>query len=168
MDNIILIGMAGAGKSTIGVLLAKALGYAFIDTDLCIQAQESALLHEIIERNGMDYMLDAEARAVESLDVSRSVIATGGSVIYRNTGMSHLKKLGEVVYLDVSYEEIERRLGDITSRGIVMGNHETLRELYDERRDLYDHYADHNILCDDKGIEQLVGELTARYRGETC
>lgn len=142
MDNIVLIGMPGAGKSTVGVLLAKTLGYAFIDTDLVIQRREGRLLQALVDALGAEGFLDVEADALCSLDCTRTVIAPGGSAVYRRRAVEHLKALGPVVYLRVPFEELETRLSNISSRGIAMAPGQTLRDLYDCRAPLYQSCAD--------------------------
>lgn len=159
MKNMVLIGMPGAGKSTIGVVLAKTLGFTFIDSDLVIQKRENRLLQEIIDDIGMEKFLDVEKEAVLSIDVSKSIIATGGSVIFRNETMKHLKKLGDIIYLKVSYEEIERRVNNITTRGIAMAKGHTLKDVYDQRVELYEKYANIVIDCDDKNLEEIVKDI---------
>ncbi len=159
MSNIILIGMPGAGKSTIGVVLAKTLGYEFIDTDLVIQQVEGHLLQEIINSDGMAAFLDIEATAVKTVTCTDSVIATGGSVVYRDQGMAHLKGLGQVVFLDVAYDEIERRINNITTRGIAIREGATLKDIYNERKDLYQQYQDITIRCDGKTVEEVIAEI---------
>ena len=120
MDNIILIGMPGAGKSTVGVLLAKTLGYAFLDTDLVIQQREGALLQSLVDSLGVEAFLDVEADAICSVECRGTVIAPGGSAVCRERAMSHLKALGRIVYLHLPLEELERRLNNISTRGIAM------------------------------------------------
>lgn len=159
MKNMVLIGMPGAGKSTIGVVLAKTLGFTFIDSDLVIQKRENRLLQEIIDDIGMERFLDVEKEAVLSIDVSKSIIATGGSVIFRNETMEHLKELGDIIYLKVSYEEIERRVNNITTRGIAMAKGHTLKDVYDQRVELYEKYANIVIDCDDKNLEEIVKDI---------
>jgi len=159
MNNIILIGMSGAGKSTIGVLLAKALGYTFIDTDLIIQEQQGQLLQEIIDLKGMESFLQAEEYAILGLKSEGTVIATGGSVIYSPKAMAHLKSLGKILYLKIPCEVIEKRLNDISSRGIIMGNHTSFKSLYDERESLYEHYADTQIECQNLTMNKIVSTI---------
>ena len=140
--SIILIGMPSCGKSTLGVLLAKRLGYRFIDSDLLIQEREGKLLHEIISEKGVWGFIDIENEVNSSILEEKAVIATGGSVIYGDGAMENLKKLGKVVYLKIPYEEMCRRLGDFSHRGVIMRKGNTLREMYDERAPLYEKYAD--------------------------
>lgn len=142
MENIVLIGMPGAGKSTVGVLLAKALGYAFLDTDLVIQRREGALLQSLVDSLGVEPFLDAESAAIRSVDCQRTVIAPGGSAVCRADAMEHLKRLGPVVYLRLPLEELETRLSNISSRGIAMAPGETLADLYAFRAPLYQRWAD--------------------------
>lgn len=148
-SNITLIGMPASGKSTVGVLLAKRLGYSFVDVDIVIQEQEGRLLKEIIEQEGMEGFLQVEDRVNRELDVKRSIIAPGGSVIYGAQAMEHLKAISTVVYLRLSYEEVEARLGDLKDRGVALKDGMTLRDLYEERVPLYERYAD--IIVDETG-----------------
>lgn len=134
MDNIILIGMPASGKSTVGVVLAKRLGYEFIDTDLLIQKQEQALLREIIAEKGEDGFLVIEDQVNADLEAERSVIAPGGSVVYCENAMKHYKEIGTVVYLQTSYQTIKERIGDPKKRGVVLREGQTLKDLYEERR----------------------------------
>ena len=155
MKNLILIGMPGAGKSTVGVVLAKQQGYHFVDSDLVIQEQTGLLLHEIIEQQGDDGFR-------QELAVKHSVIATGGSVIYGREAMQHLKKIGVVIYLKLSCESIAARLGDLRKRGITLREGQTLQQLYDERVPLYERYADITVNCENKSIREIVAEIVAR------
>lgn len=149
-DNITLIGMPGAGKSTIGVVLAKRLGYRFVDTDLIIQEEEQRLLKEIIAEEGLEGFERIENRVNAGLKAERSVIAPGGSVIYCEEAMQHLKELGMVVYLRVSYEELAKRLGDLIDRGVALKEGQGLRELMEERSIQYERYAD--FIIDEEGL----------------
>ncbi|MGL5435935.1 MAG: shikimate kinase [Lachnospiraceae bacterium] len=158
-SNITLIGMPASGKSTVGVLLAKRLGYSFVDVDLVIQEKEGRLLKEIIEAEGTKGFLQIEDRINAELDVRHSVIAPGGSVIYGETAMQHLKEISTVVYLKLSYEEIEERLGDLKDRGVALKDDMTLKELYDERVPLYETYADITIDENGRTAGQTVDEL---------
>lgn len=165
MKNVVLIGMPGAGKSTVGVVLAKILGYDFIDSDIVIQQQEGARLSEIIETKGIDGFISVENRVNANLGVKKSVIATGGSAVYGREAMEHLKENGVVVYLHLSYENVEKRLGDLKNRGVVMRAGETLKELYEERRKLYEAYADITVECDGLTIEQTIAAVKASVDG---
>ncbi len=160
--NIVLIGMPGAGKSTVGVVLAKRLGYRFVDSDLVIQEQTGKLLHELITEYGVDGFLKIEEQINAALNCEGAVIATGGSVIYGEDAMKHLREIGCVVYLKLSYEEIEERLGDLTARGVALKNGQTLRDLYNERCPLYEKYAHVVQDCGSKHVRQIVEELAAR------
>ena len=145
MYNITLIGMPGSGKSTVGVLLAKALGFGFLDTDLVIQQQEGALLQDILDRRGVPYFLDAEERAVCSGRCDHHVIAPGGSVGCREGAMAHLKAMGPVIYLRVSLEELKRRIHNLDSRGIALEPGQTLDDILTIRAPLYETYADYIV-----------------------
>jgi len=142
VDNIVLIGMPGSGKSTVGVLLAKALGYDFLDVDLVIQQREGQLLQDILDQHGLEHFLQVEEDAVCSVQCSRTVIAPGGSVVCRARGMEHLRSLGPVVYLRVPMEELHRRITNLASRGIAMAPGETLSDVMEFRAPLYEAYAD--------------------------
>lgn len=162
MKNIILIGMPASGKSTAGVLLAKTVGYGFIDSDLLIQNQQKRLLCEIIEREGAEKFIEIEENVNGALWAERCVVATGGSVVYGERAMRHLKELGTVVYLELSLAEVERRLKNIARRGVVMRRQgETLAELYAERAPLYEKYADATVKCDGLGLEETVRAIAA-------
>ena len=163
MENIILIGMPGVGKSTAGVILAKVLGYEFIDTDLLIQKQEQRLLHEIISMEGVEGFMEIENRVNAGIEADRTVIATGGSVVYGKEAMEHLKTLGTVVYLQVSYEILEARLSDIKGRGVVQKEGETLKDLYRTRTPLYEKYADMIISQENKTVEETVEMILSSY-----
>ena len=155
--NIILIGMPTAGKSTAGVLLAKTIGYGFIDSDLLIQNEEKALLCDIIANKGVAEFIRIEGRVNRELWANRCVIATGGSVIYSADAMAHLQKIGKIVYLKLSLKEIEKRLKNVVRRGVVMKKSgETLRELFEERVPLYEKYAEITVQCDALDIEHTV------------
>lgn len=142
MNNIILIGMPGSGKTTIGTELAEKIGYGYIDSDSVIVAREGKRLSEIIEEVGREGFLDIEAKVNSELCANRCVIATGGSVIYRDYAMEKLKGMGTVVYLKWPYETISARLGDLKKRGVALKDGFTLKDLYDERTPLYEKYAD--------------------------
>lgn len=159
ISNIILIGMPGAGKSTIGVVLAKRLGFSFLDTDLVIQEKQKMLLHEILEEYGQDGFNEVENAILSEIFAKNSIIATGGSAVYGREAMQNMKELGKIVYLKISYEELEHRLGDLEERGVSMKEGQTLRSLYEERLPLYEKYADHTIDCDGKCSREIVYEI---------
>ncbi len=163
-DNIILIGMPGAGKSTVGVVLAKKCGCRFLDSDLVIQDRKNALLHELIEQYGTDGFLRIEEEINASLDVHKTILATGGSAVYGPKAMEHFKTIGRVVYLQLPYESIEQRLGDLNERGVALKPGQTLKDLFEERRPLYERYADLTIECENKSIREIVTEIVARTR----
>ena len=159
MKNIVLIGMPAVGKSTVGVVVAKRLGYEFVDTDLLIQKQEKRLLKEIIAQEGNDGFLAIENQVNRVLDVENAVIAPGGSVVYCEEAMDHYKKTGTVVYLKVSYETIDRRIQNAKSRGVVLKEGQTLKDLYEERVCLFEKYADYTICEDGLTIEETIGNV---------
>jgi len=163
LKNIVLIGMPGAGKSTAGVILAKTLGMTFTDTDIVLQEGAGRLLQDIIDSGGPAAFLAMEERTILSLDCQGTVIATGGSVVFSRAAMEHLKADGIVVYLKISCEEMERRLADITTRGIVLFAGQGLRDMYAVRAPLYEMYADITVDCTGAGfeavVEKIVGEL---------
>lgn len=158
-NNIILIGMPGCGKSTIGVVLAKSLGYRFIDSDLLIQEREQRLLHEIITQDGLEAFNQIENLVNASIETSSSVIATGGSVIYGQEAMKHLNKIGTVIYLQLPENLLSERLGDLNQRGVSIKAGQTLHSLYEERIPLYEKYADITIDCAKKEIRDCVYEI---------
>lgn len=161
LDNVVLIGMPGAGKSTLGVVLAKILGYEFIDADLLIQSKLDKTLQKIIDACGPDGFIEVENEVLCTLSASRAVIATGGSAVYSDEAMNHLKSIGTVVYLRVSYEELESRLGGLHERGVVMKNGMgmSLADLYEERRPLYEEYADVTIDIDGLSVRDAARRL---------
>lgn len=147
MRNIILIGMPGCGKSTVGVLLAKSLGYDFLDTDLLIQRRAGKRLQEIIDGDGLPAFFAAEEAALCAVETTHTVVATGGSAVYSAAGMAHLAKNGLIVWLRVDLPTLETRLGDFSARGIAGGGARTLAELYAEREPLYARYAQITVNC---------------------
>lgn len=159
MRNIILIGMPGAGKSTVGVVLAKRLGYAFVDSDLVIQEKYGRLLQDLIEEYGVEGFRELENGVNSGIDVQRSVIATGGSAVYGREAMEHFRKIGTVVYLKLPYAEIAERVGDLNARGVSMVPGQTLEDLYKERTPLYEKYAHITINCEGKMLRELVAEV---------
>ncbi|MFC5470339.1 shikimate kinase [Cohnella suwonensis] len=157
--NVVLIGMPTAGKSTVGVILAKVMGYDFVDSDLLIQNQENRLLKDIISQDGINSFISIENQVNASLQVEHSIIATGGSVVYGVEAMAHLKEIGTVIYLKLSYETIQKRLGNAKQRGVVLREDQTLLQLYQERCPLYESYADIIIDAENLGIEELVVKI---------
>jgi len=159
MKNIILIGMPGSGKSTIGVVLAKKLGYRFIDSDLLIQEKYGRTLERLIEENGDAGFIQLENDVNCSIDVKKTVIATGGSAVYGTQAMEHFKDIGVIIYLDVSYEELEERLGSLKERGVVSNGKATIEEIFEDRKNLYKKYADITVLLDKKLLRESVEEI---------
>ena len=149
-DNIVLIGMPGSGKSTIGVQLAKWLGYKFIDTDLLIQSEYNDKLGNIVKKFGDIEFLKIENDLIKNLEIERSVIATGGSVVYGEDAMMNLKSSGLVIYLETSLEELESRLGDLEQRGVVSNGKKAVREILEDRKLLYEKYADITLNMNEK------------------
>lgn len=163
--NIVLVGMPASGKSTVGVILAKTLKYRFVDTDLLLQEATDQTLTEIIAQRGMEGFLQLENELVSQLEARRTVIATGGSVIYGPEAMANLKRQGTVVYLRHRYEVIESRLTNITTRGVVMQEEQTLYDLFRERTPLYERYADLTLEADGLTTEQTVQKLRDLLQG---
>jgi shikimate kinase len=165
-DNVALIGMPGAGKSTLGVLLAKRTAREFVDTDLHIQESQGAMLQQIIERHGIDAFHRIEERCVLELDCSHCVIAPGGSVVYSEAAMQHLGRIAVRVYLDVPLSELERRLGDLDARGVTRAPGQDLAGLLAERLPLYERWADARVDCGtlphDGVIDAIIAALATR------
>ena len=159
MENLILIGMPACGKSTMGVVLAKTLGMRFVDTDLLIQEEEGEKLQNIIDEQGMEAFLAIEERVLSRVNVQNAVISTGGSAVYSEKAMNHLKSIGSVVYIQLSLEEILRRLNNIKTRGIAMKPGDTLEDLYNRRVPLYERYADITLEAEGLGIESSIEQL---------
>ena len=164
--NIVLIGMPGAGKSTVGVLAAKTLGMAFVDTDLLIQEQEGRLLQEIIDQDGVAAFLKIEERVILQVNVANCVIAPGGSVIYSRAAIQHLKAKGTLIYLKLRYDEIEQRIKNLASRGIAIGKDQKLGDVFQERVILYEKYADSVVDCSAITIEDVVQKVTNLVTGQ--
>jgi shikimate kinase len=170
IDNITLIGMPGAGKSTLGVVLAKMLGFSFIDCDILIQEQAGKTLRALIEEMGPENFLDLEASVISGIDCHRTVISTGGSAIYRDEAMRHLKMLGRILYLEVELGELEHRLGSMVARGIVMrdGSMMGLGAIYTERVPLYERWADLIYCVNGQGVrESAEGIIRMLDEGES-
>ena len=163
-ENIVLIGMPGVGKSTVGVILAKVLGYQFIDADLVIQKRENRLLHEIISEEGLDGFLKAEenANVYIAQNEEKSIVATGGSGVYCEKAMEELKKTGRVIYLELEYDQLKKRLGNLKGRGVVLKDGQDLRGLYEERIPLYEKYADLTVNEKNLDVEQTLQKIVDR------
>ena len=159
MNNIVLIGMPSCGKSTVGVLLAKKLGYRFLDSDILIQEKCGMLLHEIIETECLNGFLKIEGEVNRSIETDRTVISTGGSVVYSDDAMKHLKSIGKVIYIKISYETLCMRLGDYVHRGVVMPKGYTLLDMYNERKKLYEKYADFILDEGDDSINKTLERI---------
>ncbi len=158
-DNIVLIGMPGCGKSTVGVILAKTLGVGFVDTDLIIQQREKRLLQDIIDTDGIDAFLDIEADAVMSLDCENQVVATGGSVVFREKSVKHLKNNGKIFFLNVSLDEIKKRLDNINTRGVAAEKTQSIEDIFNQRYPLYIKYADHVLDLKNSNVEETVEKI---------
>lgn len=156
MRNIIFIGMPAVGKSTVGVVVAKRLGYEFVDTDLLIQKQEKKLLREIIEERGIEGFWEVENQVNRDLEVENAVISPGGSVVYCEEAMQHFKKIGTIIYLHASFETIKKRIGNPKKRGVTLREGQTIKELYDERVKLFEKYADITVSEDGKDLEETI------------
>lgn len=159
MRNIILIGMPGSGKSTLGVVLAKKLGYRFVDSDLLIQERYGKTLERLIEEYGDAGFIQLENDVNCSVDVENTVVATGGSAVYGEQAMRHFKEIGTVIYLEVSEEELEERLGSLKERGVVSNGRKTIEEIYEDRKRLYSKYADVTYYQDQKLLRETVDAL---------
>ena len=162
-ESIVLIGMAGVGKSTVGSSLAQALGFDFIDLDDYIAEKEGRTLQEIIDAEGEEAFLQIEKRRVHEISLARKVAAPGGSIIYHSDLMEYLRQRSTLVYLEDSFENIAGKLADVSARGIVGLRNKSLREVYDERRPLYLKYADIALNCQGKSQDQIVREIVHRY-----
>ena len=166
MQNIILIGMPAVGKSTVGVVIAKRMGYRFIDTDLLIQEEEGKLLREIIAEKGTQGFLEVEDRVNASVAVDHAVISPGGSVVYCENAMAHYKEIGTIVYLQVSFETINKRLKNAKKRGVVLREGQTLKDLYDERVKLFEKYADVTVCEDGLMLEETIEKVLDTLEGK--
>lgn len=162
-DSLVLIGMPGSGKSTVGVLLAKTLCLGFVDTDLVIQERERRPLQRVIEEEGLAGFIAREKAAILSLNIRHQVIATGGSVVLCPEAMEHLRESGYVVFLDVPLPQLERRIRNIRTRGIVLEPGQTLKDVERDRRNLYLKYADHVLAAAGLNPEQMVGQVAAAF-----
>ena len=162
MKNMILIGMPGCGKSTVGVVLAKALGMDFIDSDPVIQKKTGVKLSQLIDEHGDEGFRAIENRINAELEADNSIIATGGSVIYGEDAMRHLKEIGTIIYLKLSCEAIEDRLGDLHARGVTIQPGWTLQDLYNERVPMYEKWADITVDCEQLRLREVVGYIRER------
>ena len=163
--NYVLIGMPGSGKSTMGVLLAKYIGFGFVDCDLMIQGREKKLLSEIIEFEGVERFIEIENDVISCLCVDRCIIATGGSAVYGEEAMAHLRESGTVIYLKISYDEMVKRVfSDYRTRGVALRAGQTLEEMYSDRCVLYEKYAD--IIIDESNLtlEETLQKTLSRIR----
>ncbi len=158
-DNLVLIGMPGAGKSTVGVILAKRIGFNFVDTDLLIQAQQQCRLQEIIDCQGLERFRQIEEQVLLRLDVRRTVVATGGSVIYGRNGIESMRRNSRLIYLQVPLDELQRRIADMGQRGLVMAAGQSFSDLYCERTPLYLEYADMTVDCAGLNAEQVAARI---------
>lgn len=159
MENIILIGMPGVGKSTVGVLLAKVLGYQFVDSDLLIQKEEGKFLYEIIEEKGADAFKEIESKITKSIHADHAVIATGGSAVYSEDAMNYLKSTGKVVYLKISLENLKKRILDANIKNVLKNKNQNLKNIYEERLVLYEKYADIIIEVDDLNFAECLNAV---------
>jgi shikimate kinase len=159
VKNIILIGMPSAGKSTVGVIVAKHRGMSFVDTDVVIQTEQGRLLQDILNIDGTEAFLKIEESAILSLTCSNTVIATGGSVVYSRKAMEHLKKNGRVIYLSIDMDTINKRLKNLKTRGVVLGPGQSLEDIYHKRKPLYEKYADTIIDCSGISIDSTVERI---------
>jgi shikimate kinase len=165
--NIILIGMPGAGKSTVGVLLAKRLGYNFVDTDLLLQSRQKCRLQQIIAREGLENFKTIEEQILMELTTTHSVVATGGSAVYSEPAMDRLRNLGQLVFIDIPLEELLGRVNDMDNRGLVIGPNETYENLYKERLPLYQKYAEVTIAGNGMTVEAVAAEIEKSVCGGT-
>ncbi len=164
MENIVLIGMPGSGKSTLGVLLAKAVGYSFVDTDLIISRMAKKPLQKILDEDGLDVFLELEEKVGRELDCDFTVIATGGSMVMSDMAMQNLKSHGKVIYIDVPLDEIKHRVTNITTRGIAFRKGDTLDDVYRERTPLYEKYADITVKFSEGTIENTVEKIVNKLK----
>ena len=166
MKNIILIGMPAVGKSSIGVILAKEIGYQFLDSDLLIQQREGCLLKDILDSRGVEGFLCIENDVNCSINTNRTVIATGGSAVYSREAMEHFKKIGTIIYLKTDFPVLEKRLGNLRGRGVVLKDGQTLKALYLERCPYYEKYADITVEENEKSIEETLQMILRQLKSD--
>jgi len=157
--SLILIGMPGAGKSTIGIVLAKALAKDFVDTDLLIQVQHSKTLQDIVDNEGYLKLRNIEEQVLLNTHYPNHVIATGGSAVYSESAMQHLGHFGQIIFLDVPLIELVERVKDIDTRGLARQPNQSFADLYYERRALYQTHANITIDCTGKNQAQIIDEI---------
>lgn len=160
-NNVVLIGMPGVGKSTSGVILAKVLNFDFLDSDLVIQKKTGQRLKDIIAQQGIQGFNAVENEINSEIQCENTVVATGGSVVYGKEAMAHFREIGTIVYLKISYDSLDERLGDLDERGVVHKQGQTLRDIYDERTALYEKYADVTVDLDGKSVAETVDAVLA-------
>jgi shikimate kinase len=160
--NVTLIGMPGSGKSTVGIILSKKLSLGFIDTDIMIQMSQGQSLQEIIEASGYLHLREIEERELLKISVQHYVIATGGSAVYSDKAMSHLRDLSHIVFLEVDYDTCRKRIHNFETRGIAKSDTQTFRNLYDERQLLYRKYAELTVDCNTRDQEEIAEEIALK------
>lgn len=163
-ENITLIGMAGAGKSTVGIILAKNLGLGFLDTDVLIQINQQRTLQDIVDRDGYIQLREIEEQEICKVNLTRHIIATGGSAIYSDQAMQHLKAISTVIFLETSYEELKRRIHNFATRGLAKAPHQSFRDLFNERDALYRRYADLSLSTESLDQDQVAQAIITQYR----
>ncbi len=155
-NSVVLIGMPGAGKSTLGILLAKELGMGFVDTDVAIQVREGQTLQEILDASDYLNLRAIEEQVLLTEQIAEKVVATGGSAVYSDAGMARLRENATLIFLDVPLRELEKRISNFNSRGIARKPDQSLESLYKERCKLYRKYADITVDCDQQLLEQTL------------
>lgn len=160
--NIVLIGMPSAGKSTVGVILAKNLGMSFTDTDVILQTLQGRLLQDILNRDGIEKFLEIEESIIAELNCRNTVIATGGSAVYSGRAMEHLRRNGLIIYLHIDFDTLNRRLNNLSTRGVVLSRGQSLEDMFSQRRPLYEKYADISIDCSEFTIDETINAIHQR------
>ena len=167
-SNLTLIGMPGAGKSTIGIILAKVLSYGFIDTDILIQINRQKSLQQIIDESNHLNLRKIEEEEILKINVQNHIIATGGSAVYSEQAMNHLKDISMIIFLEVGYGEITKRIHNFDTRGIARSKDQTFRDLFNERQILYNRYAELTIDCNVLDQEEIAREISKKYHQKNC